>query len=60
VVGEIKGVMRWALELCVRTRGVEGIEGARLRLTRSAVAFAMICLTLLLRPLKKAARLEKT
>ena len=37
---------------------MEGREGARLRLTRSAVAFAMMCPTLLLRPLKKAARLE--
>jgi hypothetical protein len=31
--------MRWALELHVGARGVEGIDGARLRLTRSAVAF---------------------
>jgi len=60
VVGEVKGVRRWAWDLRVGGRGVEGIEGARLRLTRSAVAFAMICPTLLLRPLKKVALLEKT
>jgi len=46
VVGEVKGVdhRRWALKLRVGGRGVEGIEEARLRLTRSAVAFAMIVL----------------
>jgi len=38
--------------LRVGGRGVEGIEEARLRLTQSAVAFAMMCPTLLLRPLK--------
>jgi hypothetical protein len=40
--------------LRVGGRGVEGIEGARLRLTRSAVAFAMMCPTLLLRPLEES------
>jgi hypothetical protein len=47
-------------------RGAEGIEGARLslwvftRLTRSAVAFAMIRPIMLLSQLKKAARLESS
>ena len=46
--------------MLVRARDVEGTVGAKFMLTRSAEAFAMMCLTLLLRLLKKAARLEKT
>ncbi len=46
--------------MCVRERDVEGTAGARFMLTRSAEAFAMMCPTLLLRLLKKAAGLEKT
>ena len=38
---------------------MEGREGARLRLTRSAVAFAMMCPTLLLRPLPNNAHQQK-
>jgi hypothetical protein len=60
VVEEVKGEEEVGVGFAFRGRGVEGIEGARLRLTRSAVTFAMICPTLLLRPLKKGARLEKT
>jgi len=60
VVGEVKGVDELGVRVACRGARVEGIEGARLRLTRSDVAFAMICPTLLLRPLKKAAPLEKT
>jgi len=41
-------------------RAGDGTVGVRLRLTRRAEAFAMMCPTLLLRLLKKAARLEKT
>lgn len=37
-----------------------GLRAARFMLTRSAEAFAMMCPTLLLRLLKKDARLEKT
>jgi len=48
--------MSWAVELRAGARGAEGAEGARFSLTRSAVAFAMMYPTLLLRPLKKAAR----
>jgi len=58
VVGEVKGVEEVGVGFACRGRGAEGTEGARLRLTRSAVAFAIIP-TLFLRPLKKAARLEK-
>jgi hypothetical protein len=61
-MGEVKG--RHELGDRVACRGARnrprGIQGARLRLTRSAVAFAMICPTLLLGPLKKAAHLEKS
>jgi hypothetical protein len=51
-VGEVKGVdglgvfvlrvgfIRWALELRAGGRGAKGIEGAKLRLTLRAVAFA--------------------
>jgi hypothetical protein len=60
VVGEVKGADELGVRVACRGARSRGIEGARLRLTRSAVAFAMICPTLLLRPLKKAARLEKT
>jgi hypothetical protein len=35
--------MSWVFELRAGGRGAEGTEGARLRLTRSAVAFAMMC-----------------
>jgi len=58
VVGEVKGVEEVGVGFACRGRGAKGTEGARLRLTRSAVAFAIIP-TLFLRPLKKAARLEK-
>ena len=44
----------------VLERDIEGTVGARFMLTRSAEAFAMMCPTLLLRLLKKPARLEKT
>ncbi len=44
----------------VRACDVKGTVGAKFMLTRSAEAFAMICLTLLVRLLKKAARLERT
>ena len=43
-----------------RERGGSGEEGWRLKLTLSAEALAMMCPTLFLRLLKKAARLEKT
>ena len=49
--------------MLVRARDVEGTVGAKFMLTRSAEAFAMMCptiLLILLRLLKKAARLEKT
>ena len=46
--------------MLVRARDVDGTVGAKFMLTRSAEAFAMMCPTLLLRLLKKAARLEKT
>ena len=60
VVGEVKGVEMMGVLLRAEGRGREGAEGRRLRLTRSAEALAMMCPTLFLRPLKKAARLEKT
>jgi len=44
---------------CARARR-RGDGGARFTLTRNAAAFAMMCPTLLLRLMKKAARLEKT
>lgn len=50
--------MRWALDLRAGRRVAKGGEGARLRLTRSTVVLAMMCPTLRLRPLKKAARSE--
>ena len=46
--------------MLVRARDIEGTVGAKFMLTRSAEAFAMMCPTLLLRLLKKAACLEKT
>ena len=45
--------------MLVLGRAGDGTVGARLRLTGRAEAFAMMCPTLLLRLLKKAARLEK-
>ena len=44
----------------VLERDVEGTAGARFMLNRSAEALAVMCPTLLLRLLKKAARFEKT
>jgi hypothetical protein len=49
---------RWAV--LEKTIADERTVGAKFMLTRSAQAFAMMCPTLLLRLLKKAARLEKT
>ena len=47
-------------ERCVEGGAEQGTEGARMRLTKRAVPLAMMCPTLFLRMLKKAARLEKT
>ena len=59
-VVEVKGIDVMACALRAGGRGVEGTEGRRLTLTLSAAALAMISPTLFLKPLKKAARLEKT
>ena len=61
MVREVKGVEEGGVRgACTRARRRWGGVGARLRLTRSAEAFAMMCPTLILRLLKKTARLEKT
>ena len=56
MVGEVKGKEMMGVLGAGRERGREGAEGWRLRLTLSAEALAMMCPTLFLRPLKKAAR----
>ena len=45
---------------CSLRHKAEGIAEARFRLTQSAVAFAIMCLTLFLMSAKIAAGLEKT
>ena len=64
MVGEVKGVDLVGMRVAVRgmhlRRGTEGTERRRLRLTLIAVALAMMCPTLVLRLLKKAARVAKT
>ena len=57
MVREVEGIEK--MSMLGAGRGA-GAEGWRLRLTRSAEALAIMCPTLFLRLLKKAARLEKT
>ena len=59
MVREVKGIEKMSMLGAGRGAGREGAEGWRLRLTRSAEALAIMCPTLFLRLLKKAARLEK-
>ena len=60
VVREVKGIEKMSMLGAGRGARERGEEGWRLRLTRSAEALAIMCPTLFLRLLKKAARLEKT
>jgi len=54
-----KGVEEGGVRGACREHDVEGTVGTRFILTTSAEAFAMMCPTLFLRLLKKAARSEK-
>jgi len=58
VVGEVKGVEEVGMRFACRGARSRGDRRSEIEVDPKPVAFAMICPTLLLRPLKKAARLD--